>query len=332
MAEEEPTASQPAKDDVVEKSPFPGDSKPDQGPSMGEHCTTDRPTPSGEVATGEITKLGDVEVYITKPNNYPHSPSKLLLFLTGGTGIKSQNNQIQADKYAAEGFLVVMPDQFEGDPAPNSTTDPVASVESEVSLIEKVKLGAAEAVAGAVKSFQIDMWLARHTPEKVMPLLHRVIDSVKEEFADAVASGGGIYAVGYCFGAKYVMLLASEGKADASSSGGKVAAEGEEQTPAKGSSRIKAGAVAHGTLITPEDMETIRAPLSLVCVENDSLFPQSVLDAGTRCLEKNQVDHEVHVYSGVPHGFAVLGDYDDRKIKESQSKAFAQMLGWLQSH
>ena len=53
-----------------------------------------------------------VQVYITKPADYPHSPSKLLLMLTGGTGVKSGNNQLQADKYAAEGFLVVMPDQY----------------------------------------------------------------------------------------------------------------------------------------------------------------------------------------------------------------------------
>jgi dienelactone hydrolase len=50
------------------------------------------------------------KVYITKPSDYPHAPSKLLLFLTGGTGLQSKNNQLQADKYAAEGFLVVMPD------------------------------------------------------------------------------------------------------------------------------------------------------------------------------------------------------------------------------
>lgn len=50
-------------------------------------------------------------MYIAKPADYPHSPSKLLLLLTGGTGIHSTNNQLQADKYAGEGFLVVMPDQ-----------------------------------------------------------------------------------------------------------------------------------------------------------------------------------------------------------------------------
>lgn len=59
----------------------------------------------------ELTKYNDIEVYVSKPSDYPHSPSKLLLFLTGGTGIYSTNNQIQADKYAEEGFLVIMPDQ-----------------------------------------------------------------------------------------------------------------------------------------------------------------------------------------------------------------------------
>lgn len=63
-----------------------GDSKPDQGAaSLGEHCVTDRPTPAGETPTGEITKFGDVDAYVTKPADYGHSPSKLLLLLTGGS-------------------------------------------------------------------------------------------------------------------------------------------------------------------------------------------------------------------------------------------------------
>jgi len=59
----------------------------------------------------EMTKFDDIDTYVTKPADYPHSPNKLLLLLTGGTGVHSTNNQLQADKYAEEGFLVVMPDQ-----------------------------------------------------------------------------------------------------------------------------------------------------------------------------------------------------------------------------
>ena len=60
-------------------------------------------------------------MYISKPADYPHAPSRLLLLLTGGTGIRSTNNQIQADKFASAGYLVLMPDLFGGDTAPAAT-------------------------------------------------------------------------------------------------------------------------------------------------------------------------------------------------------------------
>jgi hypothetical protein len=31
-------------------------------------------------------------------------------------------------------------------------------------------------------------------------------------------------------------------------------------------------------------------------------------------------------------GFAVIGQYDDLKIKEAQEQAFIQMLSWLKAH
>ncbi len=91
------------------------------------------------------------------------------------------------------------------------------------------------------KSFLLDMWLARQTPEKILPRLHNVLDGAKDEFADAIANGGGIYAVGYCFGAKYVMLLGAE-NADKTSP----AAKDEEEGGTQHGPLIKAGAVAHG--------------------------------------------------------------------------------------
>ncbi|KAF2436075.1 dienelactone hydrolase family protein [Tothia fuscella] len=323
MADEE-VATRAPESDAVQDSLFKGDSIAQEGPSMGEHCTTDRPTPSGEVPTGEISKLGGVDAYITKPADYPHSPSKLLLLLTGGTGINSTNNKLQADKYASEGFLVIMPDQFDGDAAPNSA--PEAAPEAEPSLIERLKLG----VADTAKSFLIDMWLARHTPEKVLPLLHKVLEAAKEEFADAVANGGGIYAVGYCFGAKYVLLLGGQ-HLDSVMFGVDKPTDEEAGTSSKGP-YIKAGAVAHGTQVTPADISGVKVPMSLICVEDDPLFPEEIRKAGEDALVKSGTEHEFKIYPGVPHGFAVLGDYADSKIKEAQQQAFGEMLGWLQAH
>ncbi|KAK3644443.1 hypothetical protein LTR56_009695 [Elasticomyces elasticus] len=280
----------------------------------------------GAASMGEITKYNDIDVYVSKPQDYPHTSGKLLLLLTGGTGVHSTNNQLQADKYAEEGFLVVMPDQFAGDPAPTTTTS-TAPAEAHPSIIEQVKLG----VASVAKSFTIDMWLARHTPEKVLPILHAVISSVKEEYADAVSSGGGIYAVGYCFGAKYVLLLAAELEKDVVS--GQRAPETQaEEGMVKQGPQIKCGAIAHGTQITVSELAGVSVPMCVVAVKEDSLFPDHVREEGVEAMQKNGLEHEVKVYEGVPHGFAVLGDYADEGIVGKQKDAFGQMLGWLKAH
>ncbi|EME84165.1 uncharacterized protein MYCFIDRAFT_163005 [Pseudocercospora fijiensis CIRAD86] len=327
MADDELATKAPesdAQEDKQNEKEIPGDSKVDQGAaSMGEHCTTDRPTPAGEQPTGEIAKYNDVETYIAKPADYPHSPSKLLLLLTPGTGIHSTNNQLQADKFAAEGFLVAMPDQFAGDPATSASRTSTSTAEEKPSMIEQVKMG----IASVAKSFTIDMWLARHTPEKVLPLLRKAIDGIKEEFADAIAHGGGIYAVGYCFGAKYVLLLGSELHADVVSG----QSEAEQGIVEKGP-QIKCGAIAHGTQITAADLEGCQTPLSVVAVSEDSLFPDEIREAGVKKLKEKGVEIEEKVYPGVPHGFAVLGDYADTAIREKQRDAFQQILEWLKSH
>lgn len=175
------------------------------------------------------------------------------------------------------------------------------------------------------------MWLARHTPEKVLPILNKVITSVKEEFADAVGNGGGIYAVGYCFGAKYVLLLGSELDKDAAE-GQKSPESQAEEGMVKQGPQIKAGAIAHGTQISKEDMEGMSVPVCIVAVENDSLFPDDVREDGKKAMEAKKLESEVAVYPGVPHGFAVLGDYEDQSIVQAQGEAFKQMLEWLKAH
>ncbi|KAL8692425.1 MAG: hypothetical protein Q9218_002546 [Villophora microphyllina] len=306
MAEEDVATKAPESD--AQESLVAGDTPAQKGPSMGE-----------------ISKIADVDVYITKPSDYPHSPSKLLLFLSSGTGIHSKNNQLQADRYASEGFVVVMPDQFAGDPAPNTATDPNAASEENPSIIEKVKMGFAD----TAKSFMIDMWLARQTPEKVLPLLHKVIEGAKDEFADAVANGDGIYAVGYCFGGKYVLLLGSE-LPDTVAKG--QALKDEEQGMVKSGPQIKAGAIAHGTMITKEDIEGLKVPVTMACTENDQLFPDDVRAEGQKYLVDKEIPHEIQVFPGVPHGFAVVGEYNDATIEDAQKAAFEQMLSWLKSH
>lgn len=185
--------------------------------------------------------------------------------------------------------------RFDGDAAPNTVPEPASP--TQISLLERVKLSITE----GAKSFLIDMWLARHTPEKVMPRLLKVIESAKEEFADAIANGGGIYVVGYCVGAKYALLLADE-HIDSTVWGEPKTGDAKEDGVDKQGPQIKAVAIAHGAQVTPDDIAAVKAPVYLICVQDDPLFPEEVLQAGIEILEKNQVVHEVKIYPGVPHG------------------------------
>lgn len=269
-----------------------------------------------------MTQLGGIDCYISKPADYPHAPSKLLLYLSGGTGLHSENSQIQADLYAREGYLVVLPDMFNNDPIPGSAT---YEEEKDPSWIEQVKMR----LADTSKSFLIDMWLARQTPEKVLPILHKVIDAAKDEFADAIANGGGIYSVGYCFGGRMTLLLAGE-KPDTVAWGQQV--KDEEAGVVKKGPYIKAGAIAHATLVGKEDFEGTKSPLAFICVENDQLFDEEVREYGEKYLKEHNVENEFKTYSSVPHGFGVVGEYEDAKIKTAQAEAFDQMLAWLKTH
>lgn len=155
--------------------------------------------------------------------------------------------------------------RFDGDPMVASNNAAIKTHEDEkASVIEQIKLRTAE----TAKAFMIDMWLARHTAEKVMPRIQKVVESIKEEFADALANGGGLYAVGYCFGGKYVLGLGHErAQRDA---------ESEEDDPPTGEPMIKAGAIAHGTScslsLSITGLGCIASAMRSSSIEGDSVF------------------------------------------------------------
>ena len=143
--------------------------------------------------------------------------------------------------------------------------------------------------------------------------------------------------MGYCFGAKYVVLLGSESAGSeylappAASAGGEDR-EAEEGLVAQKEPLIKAGAIAHGTQIDKEELGKVRVPISVVAVESDPLFPDEEREAGVKRLQEAGLEHQVEVYKDVPHGFAVVGDYEDATIKEKQGLAYQTMVGWLKGH
>ncbi|RYG44664.1 MAG: hypothetical protein EOO01_19085 [Chitinophagaceae bacterium] len=84
------------------------------------------------------------------------------------------------------------------------------------------------------------------------------------------------------------MILAGE---NADPLAAQVQGKDEEQGAVKKEPMLKAGAVAHGTMVTKEDLEGVRAPVYIAAVKDDPLFSEDeVLTPGRRAMEKNKVD------------------------------------------
>ena len=86
-----------------------------------------------------------------------------------------------ADQFAANGYLTVIPDIWEGDNVPLNW-EPTAD-------------------------FNLGKWMSKHGPDKIEPISEAAIDTMRNEHG--IKRLGG---VGYCLGAKYVCRFMASGR------------------------------------------------------------------------------------------------------------------------
>jgi hypothetical protein len=152
------------------------------------------------------TDFVTVETYFAYPKDT--SPTNSILFLTDVFGLGLTSSKLLADQLAANGYLVLIPDLFNKDPIP------------------------VERPAG----FDMGKWRAGppgHGVETVDPIVQAVITEMRGNLG--VKKLG---AVGYCFGAKYVVRFLKDGVIDA-------------------------GYIAHPSLVEASELEAIQGPLSI---------------------------------------------------------------------
>ncbi|KAJ9649029.1 hypothetical protein H2199_000942 [Coniosporium tulheliwenetii] len=127
-------------------------------------------------AVGEIKNIGDTPTYFSYPKD--KSTHNAVLILTDVIGHEFINVQLIADQFAANGYLVVMPDLFHGDPLPlNRPAD-----------------------------YNFMGWLNKHPTSRVEPVIEATLKHMRGELG-CKAIGG----VGYCFGGKYVARWLKKG-------------------------------------------------------------------------------------------------------------------------
>lgn len=183
------------------------------------------------------------------------------------------NSKLIADQLAANGYTTLIPDLFNGDTF----------------------------VAGQ----DVLRWIQSgtdgktpHTVEAVDPIIVAGIRALKETYGATQ-----IGAVGYCFGAKYVVRHFHNG--------------------------IDVGYVAHPSFVERDELAAITGPLSIAAAETDSIFPTEKRHESETILQGTKQPYQINLYSGVEHGFAVRGDVSVKVQRFAKEAAFFQAVTWF---
>ena len=171
-----------------------------------------------------------------------------------------------------------------------------------------------------------------HYPNRVDPVLNEVLKRMRGEMG--VKRLG---AVGYCYGAKYVVRRLAE-------SGG-----------------IDVGYIAHPSFVEAQELEKIHGPLSIsaagtltkslvnvleysLCKEDDNaniescvteignIFPDEKRHESEGILKKTKQHYQINLFSGVEHGFAVRADVAQKAAKFAKEQAFYQAVQWFDTY
>ncbi|KAH6618415.1 dienelactone hydrolase [Chaetomium sp. MPI-SDFR-AT-0129] len=227
--------------------------------------------------TGKAVRVADKhDAYLATPPADKEHKGVGILIIPDVIGIW-QNSQLIADQFAANGYLTLLLDVFEGDP---------------------VKLN-------RPAGFDIMEWLTKgtdgktpHTKEAVDPIILDGIKALKEEYGIQK-----IGAVGYCFGAKYVVRHYKNG--------------------------ISVGYVAHPSFVDEDELAAITGPFAISAAETDSIFTNEKRHRSEEILKEVGQPYQINLYSQVVHGFAVRGDMSVQAERFAKEQAFLQAVTWF---
>ncbi|KAL0283793.1 UNVERIFIED_CONTAM: putative AIM2 family protein [Sesamum angustifolium] len=142
-------------------------------------------------------------------------------------------------------------------------------------------------------------WIKIHGPEQGFEDTKPLIEALKSKGITKIG------AAGFCWGAKVVVELAKEGY-------------------------IQAGVLLHPSLISLEDIQGVKVPLSILGAEHDqSSPPELVRQFETILNAKPEVDAFVKIFPGVSHGWTVRCSDDDDHAVKSAEEAHGDMLDWF---
>ncbi|KAE9379356.1 alpha/beta-hydrolase [Stipitochalara longipes BDJ] len=269
---------------------------------------------NGAVHTGkptgdQITYQG-LPTYVSRPDE--GTPERgIIIFIPDIFGWEFPNSRLLADKYAKKGgYTVYIPDFMRGygaAPKAAEATRLAAAYEAPSSLLYTI----------FVKPFYILRTIflfagpAFHTrPSKSKPIVLNFMRSLR---ADSSTANSKIGVVGFCWGGQYAVLLAQD-DSDLGST---------ESRPL-----VDAAFTAHPARFKiPDDIEKVKAPLSMALAERD-LWVKPAEAQTLKRMEKVE-PYEVVIFEGTKHGFALRNNEEDEVLMAAAEKAEDQALFWF---
>ncbi|MQL93440.1 hypothetical protein Taro_026092 [Colocasia esculenta] len=144
-----------------------------------------------------------------------------------------------------------------------------------------------------------DDWLSRHGTAKGAADAIAVVAALKRGGATSIG------AAGFCWGGKVVVELAK-------------------------TNDIDAAVLLHPSMVTVDDIKEVNVPIEILGGDLDELTPPSVLKQFEAALSaKSGVDSFVKIFPGVPHGFSIRYDANDKVAVKKAEEAQHDMLSWF---
>jgi len=223
--------------------------------------------------TGITTTIAGVNTYVSEPKETQSgSEKKVILFCADIFGPFHLNNQLLQDHFAGCGFIVLGLDYFFGDP---------------------IYLHNEE------EGFDRQAWMAK-SKKAAGECVPKWFEAVKEKYGESAK----YCAVGYCFGATWVVNLANTGD-------------------------LVAAAFAHPTFLEESHFETIKAPLLMSCAETDHSFPAESRRRAEDILVQRSAPYYIQVFSGVSHGFASKGNLENPTVCWAKEESARGIVQWF---
>lgn len=151
------------------------------------------------------------------------------------------------------------------------------------------------------ESYDRTTWFGSHGPEITGPRIRTYLTNLRSE-----KSPKDLFGIGFCFGAKFVVEHLADG------------------------GLLTAGAVAHPSLLTPEDIEKITKPILISTGDRDSSFHADLRQETLKILsEKKDLRYQFDLFQGANHGYAVRGDISIPLVKYAKEKTLVDQVYWF---